>query len=60
MGEGVEDLGRDPGEVAALHSGVVLHADSGEQSDLLTTKTRDAALPAAGESDALGSDTVPS
>jgi hypothetical protein len=36
LSEAVQHLRRDAGKIAALHPGVVLHADAGEHGDFLT------------------------
>ena len=58
-GDGVEDLRRDAGEIAALHPGVVVAAHPGEHRDLLATQPGHPAAAAADDPGLVGGEAGP-
>lgn len=57
-GERIEDFQGDSGKVTTLHPCVILHADPGEQRDLLASKAWHASPAASSEADLLRGDPV--
>src|SRR6185312_5452111 len=58
-GEGIENLDGDTGEVAALHSRVVLDTDPGEHGDLFPAQSGHATSTPADDARLVGGDPVP-